>query len=117
MSDLLYENGDLASFLFVTVGLGGGAAWLAGRAIAQTWRPWWSVVVYMLILALAVRFIHFALFDGTLLSPHYYVIDAGVAIMFAGLGFHVTRRRQMARQYGFLAPPAPSGDARQDAAL
>jgi len=116
MLDLLYENGDLASFLLVTVALGGGAAWLAGRAIAQTWRPAWSVVAYMLILALAVRFIHFALFDGTLLSPHYYAVDAAVAISVAGLGFRVTRRQQMARQYGFLAPHAPYSPTRQDAA-
>ena len=115
MSELFYENGDLASFLLVTVVLGGGAAWLAGRAIAQTWRPWWSVVVYMLILALAVRFIHFALFDGTLLSPHYYAVDAAIVIVVAGLGFQMTRRQQMARQYGFLAR-APRADARQDAA-
>ncbi len=113
MHGLLYENDQLGSFLLVTVVLGGGAAWLAGRAIAQTWRPWWSVVAYMLILALAVRFIHFALFSGTLLSPHYYAVDAAAAILFAGLGFRVTRRRQMARQYGFLGPRAA---ARQDAA-
>jgi len=116
MSELFYENGDLASFLLVTVVLGGGAAWLAGRAIAQTWRPWWSVVVYMLILALAVRFIHFALFDGTLLSPHYYSVDAAVAILVAALGFRVTRRQQMAHQYGFLPPHVPPAGARQDAA-
>jgi uncharacterized membrane protein len=115
MPDLLYENGELGSFLLVTVVLGGGAAWLAGRAIAQTWRPWWSIIAYMLILALAVRFIHFALFDGTLLSPHYYVVDAAVVILVAGLGFHMTRRQQMARQYGFLAG-APRAGARQDAA-
>ena len=114
MSDLLYENGDLVSFLLVTVVLGGGAAWLAGRAIAQTWRPWWSIVAYMLILGLAVRFIHFALFDGTLRSLHYYAIDAAVAILLAGLGFRVTRAKQMARQYGFLGQPR--SDARQDAA-
>jgi len=114
MHDLLYENGDLGSFLLVTVVLGGGAAWLAGRAIAQTWRPWWSILAYMLILALAVRFIHFALFDGTLLSLHYYAVDAAVAILLAGLGFRVTRAKQMARQYGFLGPSR--SDARQDAA-
>lgn len=115
MPELMYENGQLGSFLLVTVVLGGGAAWLAGRAIAQTWRPWWSIIAYMLILALAVRFIHFALFDGTLLSPHYYAVDAAVVILVATLGFHMTRRQQMARQYGFLAR-APHVGARQDAA-
>ena len=40
---LLYEEDYFISFLLITVFLGGGAAWLSGRAIAQTWRPWWSV--------------------------------------------------------------------------
>lgn len=112
--DILYQGDQLGSFLLVTVILGGGAAWLAGRAIAQTWRPWWSVVVYMLILALAVRFFHFALFEGPLLSLHFYAVDAAVAILFAGAGFRVTRRSQMARQYAFLQ--SPQSAARQDAA-
>jgi hypothetical protein len=111
MHDVLYEGDHLGSFLLATVALGGGAAWLAGRAIAQTWRPWWSVVAYMLILGVVVRFMHFALFDGTLLSIHYYAVDAGVAMLLAGLGFRVTRRGQMVRQYAFL-----DGSARQDAA-
>ena len=57
---LFYEEGSFGVFLLVTVILGGGAAALAGRAIAETWRPWWQVVAYMLILGGAVRFIHFA---------------------------------------------------------
>ena len=114
MQDLLYEGDHLGSFLLVTIVLGGGAAWLAGRAIAQTWRPWWCVIAYMLILGLAVRFIHFALFAGTLLSLHFYAVDSAVLILLAGLGFHVTRGRQMARQYAFLDTSASS--ARQDAA-
>jgi uncharacterized protein DUF6867 len=111
LHNLLYEEDSFGVFLLVTVLLGGGAAWLAGRAIAQTWRPWWSVVAYMVILGLAVRFMHFALFAGTLVSLHFYAVDTLVAILSAGLGFHMTRKSQMARQYGFLAPhaggPAP----------
>ena len=72
MQGFLHEEGSFGVFLLVTVILGGGAAMLAGRAIAQTWRPWWQIVAYMLILGAAVRFIHFALFGGTLLSLHYY---------------------------------------------
>jgi Domain of unknown function (DUF6867) len=100
MVDFLYENGG--PFLLVTVLLGGGAAWLAGRAIAQTWRPWWHGMLYMLILGAAVRFIHYALFDGTLLSASAYGVDTAVAIALAGAGFRTMRAQQMARQYGFL---------------
>jgi hypothetical protein len=116
LQDLLYEEDSFGVFLLVTVLLGGGAAWLAGRAIAQTWRPWWSVIAYMLVLGLAVRFFHFALFGGTLVSPHYYAVDTAIAILIAGLGFHVTRRAQMAHQYGFLNTTVPASTARQDAA-
>jgi hypothetical protein len=93
-------------FLLVTVVLGGGAAWLAGRAIAHTWRPWWQGMLYMFILGGAVRFIHFALFDGTLTSPVGYALDTAVALGFAAAGFRAARARQMARQYAFLKPPA-----------
>jgi hypothetical protein len=56
----------------------------------------------MVLLAAATRFIHFALFHGTLLSLHYYVVDLIVLLLAAGLGFKVTRKGQMQRQYGFL---------------
>jgi hypothetical protein len=98
----LYEEGSFGVFFLVTIAMGGGAAWLSGRAIAATWRPWWHIVGYMLILAAAVRFIHFALFDGTLLSLHYYLVDGAVCLLFGFLGFQITRARQMATQYRFL---------------
>jgi hypothetical protein len=34
-----------------------------------------------------VRFIHFALFEGTLLSLHYYIVDAVVILGIGSLGF------------------------------
>jgi hypothetical protein len=98
--DFLLDNAG--PFLLVTVVLGGGAAWQAGRAIAQTWRPWWQAVLYMFGLGAAVRFIHYALFDGTLLSLPGYALDTAVAIGCAALGFRIARARQMARQYGCL---------------
>jgi hypothetical protein len=102
LQNALFEEGSLGVFLLVTVVLGGGTAWLSGRAIAQTWRPWWSVVAYMLVLGAVVRFFHFALFGGTLLSPHFYAVDTAIAFLFGVAGFRITRARQMTRQYGFL---------------
>lgn len=103
--ELLFEEDSFGVFLLVTIVLGGGAAWLAGRAIAATWRPWWQVVVYSFILALAVRFIHFSLFDGTLLSAHYYVVDSAFCMAFGFLGFRAARVGQMVTQYRWLNEP------------
>jgi small-conductance mechanosensitive channel len=99
---MLYEENSVGVFILVTIILGGGAAALAGRAIAATWRPWWQVILYMLILGCAVRFIHFSLFGGTLLSMHYYLVDSLVCMAFGFAGFRVTRNGQMIRQYRWL---------------
>jgi hypothetical protein len=102
ISGLLYEEDSFGVFLLVTIVLGGGAAALAGRAVALTWRPWWQVVVYMLMLGAAVRFIHFALFEGTLLSIHYYAVDSLVCMAFGFAGFQAARARRMAAQYPWI---------------
>ena len=102
MQGILYEEEYALLFLLVTVIMGGGAAFLAGRAIAATWRPWWHVAFYMLILGLAVRFIHFALFEGTLLSPQFYAVDTIVCLIFGFLGFRATRVGQMTTQYSWI---------------
>jgi len=100
--EFLYEEGSFGVFLLVTIILGGGAALLAGRAVATTWRPAWQVIGYSLILAGAVRFIHFSLFDGTLLSLHYYLVDALFCTGFAFFGFRAARKSQMVQQYRWL---------------
>ena len=106
MSGLLYEEDSLGVFLLVTVVLGGGAAALAGRAVALTWRPWWHLVVYMLMLGVAVRFIHFALFSGTLVSIHYYAVDTLVCMAFGFAGFQAARAGRMIAQYPWINEPA-----------
>jgi hypothetical protein len=102
IAELFYEENSFGIFLLVSVVLGGGAAWLAGRAIAATWRPWWHVAFYMLILTLAVRFLHFALFGATFLTAHYYLVDFGVCLAFGFLGFRTTRAAQMVTQYRWI---------------
>jgi hypothetical protein len=107
MMQALFGHGLLAEdgagvFALVSIALGGGAAFLAGRAVALTWRPWWHVAFFMLILGGAVRFIHFALFEATLLSLHYYAVDALVCLVFGLIGFRATRAVQMTRQYPWL---------------
>src|SRR5262249_6007367 len=105
LHDLLYEERFFLTFVLVTIVLGGGAAWLTGRAVAITWRPWWHVPLAALAIGVAVRFIHFALFQATFVSPHYYAVDTIVALCFGIAGYRLARARQMARQYGFLNKP------------
>ena len=100
--EFLYEEGSFGVFVLVTIILGGGAAALSGRAIATTWRPWWQVVAYSFILGTAVRFIHFSLFGGTLLSAHYYLVDSAVCMAFGFLGFRAARVAQMVTQYRWI---------------
>ena len=75
-----YDQESLLQIALVTGVIGGGAAFLAGRAIALTWRPFWQLVLYMLPLGAAVRFVHFALFESTLLAPLSYAWRAGLAV-------------------------------------
>jgi hypothetical protein len=105
LGSLFYEEDSLGVFVLVTIVLGGGASWLAGRAVAATWRPWWQVVIYMLILGTAVRFIHFSLFGGTLLSPHYYAVDTAVCMIAGFFGFRAARAAQMVTQYRWINAP------------
>jgi hypothetical protein len=89
-------------FFFLTVVFGGGAAFLAGRALAQKWRPVWQAVFYMLLLGAAVRFFHYALFEETLLSPYYFAVDSIVLILIALLGYRLKRTSQMTTQYSWI---------------
>jgi hypothetical protein len=107
---LVYEEDSFGIFVLVSISLGGGAAWLAGRAVAVTWRPLWQIIFYSLVLGGAARFIHFALFDGTLLSLHYYTVDSAICLVAGLLGFRTARAAQMVDQYPWInAPHGPLG--------
>jgi len=102
MSSLTYDGNSLWVFMLLTVILGGGAAALTGRAIAATWRPWWHVIAFMLLIGAAVRFLHFALWGGTLLSLTYYVADTAVCLACGLIGFRLMRVSQMVTCYGWI---------------
>jgi len=98
----LYAEESVLQVIFITILIGGGAAWLAGRAIAQTWRPFWHLVAYMALLGAAVRFVHFALFGATLLSPPSYAVDTIYLLIVGALAWRTMRAAQMATQYYWL---------------
>ena len=101
MENALLWEVTFFEFVLVTIVLAGGAAYMTGRAAAITWTPPLQLALYMVLLAGATRFIHFALFEGSLLSLYYYMVDLAVLLIIAFVGMRVTRARQMARQYGF----------------
>jgi hypothetical protein len=99
----LYDGDNLLLTVpLVTIGMGGAAAYLSGRAIAQTWRPFWQVPLYMLALAAVVRFFHFALFGEPFLSLPSYAVDFATAFAASALGYRTVRGHQMRTQYGWL---------------
>jgi predicted permease len=108
MFQSFYDAGENGFWVFVlcTLLLGAGAAYVTGRAIAETWRPLWQVVVYALLLGLVVRFMHFALFEEVLMSARNYAIDSAVLLVAGLTGYFVARRRQMAEQYGWERAPS-----------
>jgi hypothetical protein len=96
------SDDSLRVFLVLTVITGGGAAFLAGRGLARSWKPFSRIFFYMAMLAAAVRFFHYALFDGDLLSLYYYLVTYVVLVAAATLGFRVMRTTQMVTQYRWL---------------
>jgi len=93
---------NLVDFILVTIVLGGGAAYMTGRAVALTWRRLAQLLAYTIALTCAVRFIHYALFGGTLVSLRFFAVDFVILLAWAALGYRVTKTGQMVGQYSWL---------------
>jgi hypothetical protein len=91
-----------AAFAVLTLVFGGAGAWMTGRALARGWRPLWPVVIYAALLGLVVRFLHYALAHGSLLSLQYYFIDTVLLVLSGIVAWRTTRARQMVTQYPWL---------------
>lgn len=102
MQGILYEESSAWLWIGVTVILGGWTAWMTGRGIALAWKPIWLAALAALPLTVAVRFVHFALFEGSFLSPRFYLVDLAVVLAFALFAHRYTRTTQMARQYRWM---------------
>jgi small-conductance mechanosensitive channel len=102
MQGILYEEPSFWLFALITVIMGGWAAWMTGRACAKTWRSYGALFVSLLALGVAVRFIHHALFEGTMFSLHYYIVDTIILMILGFIGYQYTRTNQMVNQYGWL---------------
>ena len=81
---------SLAVFIGLTVILFGGAAIMTGQALADNWKPAWHVVLACFGLALADRFLIYALFDGKLLSLSGFLVDFVVLVVMACSRYRIT---------------------------
>ena len=102
----LYAEGSFLHVFFLTFVLGCGCAWLAGRAIAQTWRPPWIAAGAMVLIGFALRFLHFALFEEPLLEPVTWIFETSILIAVGLLSWRYARATMMIRQYYWLYDPA-----------
>jgi hypothetical protein len=106
LQGILYDDSSVFIFILVTVIMGGAAGYSSGKAIAQTWRPGWHLVASAMVLGVAVRFIHYALFGASFLTVHYYLIDTLLVLAATFAGFRLTRVEQMTTRYSWLYQPA-----------
>ena len=128
MAGVLWVDGPTApwSFVFVTLILGGFAAFATGRALAGAWRPYALTALAVAPLAAAIAFLHYVLFEESAVplfrlgagiarlgeapgaalaeivaSLQFYGVIYAVTLAVATAGYRRTRAGMMARQYGF----------------
>jgi hypothetical protein len=89
-------------FFGITAVLTGFAAFMTGQAVANTWRPYWQLLVYCALLGAAARFLIYGLFNGALWSLSGYLIGTGVLVLIGTFAFRLTRARRMVLQYPWL---------------
>ncbi len=91
-----------AVFIGLTIGVMGFASYITGQGLAKTWRPAWQAVPYCLLITCADRFLTFGLFQGQLLLLSGYLIDFGVLLGIALLGYRLTQAHKMVAQYPWI---------------
>ena len=77
-------------------------AWMVGKSIASDWKPVVSLVIYILLLGLGARFLHFALYEAQFVSLSRYLVDTAVMMVIGFMGYRFTRTNQMTSQYHWL---------------
>jgi hypothetical protein len=89
--------------VFVILGLVFGlCSWLAGQAAARSWRSMQVALGYAVLIALADRFLLFALRDASLLDPVGLAIALALFLAITALGFRWNQADMMVSQYPWL---------------
>jgi hypothetical protein len=77
-------------------------AWLSGQAMANGWRSVWTAVFYAVLIALAHRFLLFALRGASLLDPAGFALSVVYFCAIAWLAYSKRRADRMVSQYPWL---------------
>lgn len=93
---------DAGVFVALTLVFMGGCAFMAGQALASTWRSPILALPYGLMLGLTDRFLAFALFGGRLLSLPAFLLDTAILIVIVLAAYRMTQARKMADQYPWI---------------
>ncbi|MCP5365102.1 MAG: hypothetical protein H6905_07750 [Hyphomicrobiales bacterium] len=93
---------SMTAFIWITVIILGFAAYMTGQAVANTWRPYWQLLVYCVLIAGAARFFSYALGDGQLLTLTGYLADFIVLAAIGSFAYQLNRARKMVSQYPWL---------------
>lgn len=88
-----------AVFVGLTLILVGGAAILTGRAIGDNWKPAWQIAAACIGLAIADRFLIFALFGGELLSLWGFVLHYALFVALGLMAWRIAQVSKFVRQY------------------
>jgi hypothetical protein len=93
-------------FVGITLVLMGFTSWMAGQALANTWRPFWQIFPYCLLLGFADRFLTWGLFEPDRVEVLWlvsgYVIDTAVLLGYALVAYRLTKVRKMVSQYPWI---------------
>lgn len=92
----------LGPFIGLTLMLFGLCSFLAGQAVAETWRPAWMAVASGFGVAIFDRFLHWGLFSGHLWSLQGYVLNGIILSVYAVVGYRLTLAAKMVRQYPWI---------------
>jgi cell shape-determining protein MreD len=102
MDGWIWSSADYGWLAFIVLdGLGALAANSTGRAFASSWSSRLLIVPAMIVLAAAVHFLHFALFQEDLTSLYYYLVSLVIMLIAAFLGYQFRRVKQMSTQYSW----------------
>lgn len=93
---------SISVYIGLTVFLFGFSAYMTGQVLAMTWRPFWQVIVYTILLGFADRFLTYSLFQGELVSLTGYLWDTATLMLIGLLSFRFNRTTKMVAQYPWL---------------